>query len=233
MMRQSLASAARARVSFTRVTTTCVTLKKSKSGRGYGHSCFRVGPRYLVSLDRAQLYLTLSSVPMPKTIAAPFPHVQANSEPRAREHTRAAKPFERTERIDARVSALEARWEETVPTLATSVDISDIRSELRGVENRLIVWILGAAGTLLLSLLGIFFAGYNSLNTRIDSAVAELRTETRSSILELKDETRSSIAELRAELRETNARMEARFERMDAKFDALMAELRSQRSDSR
>jgi len=156
---------------------------------------------------------------MPKVISAPLPHTQAHAEPSAREPARAAKPFERTERIDARVSALEARWEETVPTLATIAD-------LRGVENRLIVWILGAAGTLLLSLFGIFFAGYNSLNTRIDSAVTELRTETRSSIAELKDETRSSIAELRAELRETNARM-------DAKFDALMAELRSQRSDSR
>jgi len=143
---------------------------------------------------------------MPKVIAAPFP--QAHAEPRARERTRAAKPFERTESVEERVSALEARWEATVPTLATIAD-------LRGVENRLIVWILGAAGTLLLSLLGIFFAGYNSLNARIDSAVAELRTETR-----------SSIAELRAEMREANARM-------DSRFDALMAELRSQRNDSR
>jgi len=156
---------------------------------------------------------------MPKAISAPLPHVQAHAEPSARERTRAAKPFSRTESADVRVAALEGRWEATVPTLATIAD-------LRGVENRLIVWILGAAGTLLLSLLGIFFAGYNSLNSRIDSAVAELRTETRSSIAELRTETRSSIAELRAEMRETNARM-------DAKLDALMAELRSQRSDSR
>jgi len=170
---------------------------------------------------------------MPKAISAPLPHAAAAARPSAREHTRAAKPFERAESAEVRVAALEGRWEATVPTLATIAD-------LRGVENRLIVWILGAAGTLLLSLLGIFFAGYNSLNTRIDSAVTELRAETRSSIAELKDETRSSIAELRAEIRETNARMEARFERMDAKFekmdakfDALMAELRSQRSDSR
>jgi len=153
---------------------------------------------------------------MPKAISAPLPHAAAaTARPSAREHTRTAKQAWQTEPVEARVSALEARWEATVPTLATIAD-------LRGVENRLIVWILGAAGTLLLSLLGIFFAGYNSLNTRIDSAVAELRTETR-----------ASIAELRAEIRETNARMEARFERMDAKFDALMAELRSQRNDSR
>jgi len=151
---------------------------------------------------------------MPKTIAAPFPHAQAHAEPRAREHTRTAKPFERTERIDARVSALEARWEATVPTLATIAD-------LRGVENRLIRWVLGAAAGLLLALLGIVSstnARFDSVNARIDSVAAELR----------------------AEIRETNARMEARFERMDAKFermdakfDALMAELRSQRSDSR
>jgi len=144
---------------------------------------------------------------MPKAIAAPLPHVQAHAEPNARERTRAAKPFERAESADARLAALEARWEVTVPTLATIAD-------LRGVENRLIRWVLGAAAGLLLALLGIVSntnARFDSVNARIDSVAAELR----------------------AEIRETNARMEARFERMDAKFDALMAELRSQRNDSR
>jgi len=156
---------------------------------------------------------------MPKTVAAasyPFAHAHAGASTRA--HSRAAKEPWSAQPIEARVSALEARWEETTPTLATRVDISDIRGELRGVENRLIKWVLGAAFGLLFAMLGIFFSGYTSVNARIDSVAAELR----------------------AEIRETNARMEARFEkvdakfeRMDAKFDALMAELRSQRNDAR
>jgi len=186
---------------------------------------------------------------MPKAISAPFPHAAA--QPSAREHARAAKQAWHAQPIESRVSALEARWEETVPTLATR---SDVRGELRGVENRLIIWILGAAFTLLFAVLGIFLSGYNSINerfdsvntqihsinarfdsvnARIDSAVTEIRTETKASIADLRDE-------LRTEIRETNARMDARFERMDArferldsKFDALMEELRSQRNDAR
>jgi len=156
---------------------------------------------------------------MPKAVAAaPLSPAHAHAGPRSREHSRAAKELWQAQPIEARVSALEARWEETVPTLATSRDLSELRAELQGSENRLIKWVLGAAFGLLFAILGIFFSGYTSVNARIDSVAAELR----------------------AEIRETNARMEARFERMeskfermDAKFDALMAELRSQRNDAR
>jgi len=161
---------------------------------------------------------------MPKAVAAPLPSAPYVG-PSPREHSRAAKELWQAQPIEARVSALEARWEETVPTLATSRDLSELRAELQGSENRLIKWVLGAAFGLLFAILGIFFSGYTSVNARIDSVAAELR----------------------AEIRETNARMEARFERieskferidakferMDAKFDALMAELRSQRNDAR
>jgi len=145
--------------------------------------------------------------------------------------------------MEVRVSALEARWDETVPTLATIAD-------LRGVENRLIKWVLGAAVGLLLALIGIMSttnSRFDQLNSRIDLVAAELRADTRAAIADLKDETRTSIADLRdttaelkAELRDTNARMEARFEKidtrfekMDMKFDALLEELRSQRSTAR
>jgi len=94
-----------------------------------------------------------------------------------------------------------------------------MHADLRGVENRLIIWILGAAFSLLFAVLGIFLSGYNTINERFDSVNARID---------------SVAAELRAEIRETNARMEARFERLDSKFDALMSELRSQRNnDSR
>jgi len=191
---------------------------------------------------------------MPKAATFPLPQVQAAASSRmARQEAWRAQP------IESRVSALEARWEETTPTLATSKDLSDLRTELQSsmgaLENRLIKWILGAAFGLLFAVLGIFFSGYNALIGRIDSAVTEfraenrgsitelrtenrasideLRVETRAAITNLKEDVRASIADLRAEIRETNARMEARFERMDAKFDALMIELRAQRSDRR
>jgi len=150
---------------------------------------------------------------MPQSLSAPLPHVHA--EPKAREHTRSDKQAWRAQPVESRVAALEARWEETVPTLATR---SDMRAELRGVENRLIIWILGAAFSLLFAVLGIFLSGYNTINERFDSVNARID---------------SVAAELRAEIRETNARMDARFERLDSKFDALMSELRSQRNDSR
>jgi len=161
---------------------------------------------------------------MPKTLVAPLPHAQATAPPRT------DKQAWRTFPMESRVLALEARWEETIPTLAKIAD-------LRGVENRLIKWVLGAAFGLLFAILGIFFSGYTSLNARLDSAVSDLRAENRSAIADLKEDTRAaiadlkedtrvSIAELRTEIRETNSRM-------DAKFDALMAELRSQRNDVR
>jgi len=190
---------------------------------------------------------------MPKTATIPLPQVHAAAAPRsARQEAWKAQP------IEARISALEARWEETTPTLATRKDLSDLRTELVGsmgsLENRLIKWILGAAFGLLFAVLGIFFSGYISLIGRIDSAVSELRTENRAAVSELRTENRAVITELKEELRATNARMDARFERMetrleridakfermdekferiDAKFDALMAELRAQRNDTR
>jgi len=178
---------------------------------------------------------------MPQSISAPLPHAVA--EPSAREHARAARQSWSAQPIESRVSALEARWEETVPTLATR---SDMHGELRAVENRLIIWILGAAFSLLFAVLGIFLAGYNTINERFDSVNARF-----DSVNERFDSVNARIdsvaAELRAEIRETNARMEARFEKMearfekmearferlDSKFDALMSELRSQRNDSR
>jgi len=181
-----------------------------------------------------------------------MPHIHA--EPSAREPQAERQAWRSAQSTESRVAALEARWEETVPTLATR---SDMRSELRGVENRLIIWILGAAFSLLFAVLGIFLSGYNSINerfdsvnvqihsvntridsvnARIDSAVAELRADSKASITELRNELRETNARMEARFEKIDARfekMEARFERLDAKFDALMSELRSQRNDSR
>jgi len=175
---------------------------------------------------------------MPQSISAPLPH--AHAEPSAREQTRADKQAWRAQPVEARVSALEARWEETVPTLATIAD-------LRGVENRLLKWGGSAAVGLLLALAGIVtstHSRFDQVHMRIDSAVAELRSETRNSIAELRTETRDSIAELRAEIRESREETRASIAelraeiretnaRIDARFDALMSELRSQRNEAR
>jgi len=178
---------------------------------------------------------------MAQTISAPLPHVPA--EPSAREHARAERQAWSAQSVESRVSVLEARWEETVPTLATSLGV---RAELRAVENRLIIWILGAAFSLLFAVLGIFLSGYNTINERFDSINSRFDS-VNTQIHSVNARIDSVAAELRTEIRETNARMdarfekmearfekmEARFERLDSKFDALMSELRSQRNDAR
>jgi len=147
---------------------------------------------------------------MPKTATAPAaPYFHAKP---AREQARA-----RTASIEERTAVLETRWEETVPTLATSRDISDLRGEMRNLENRLIKWGVGAG----IALLAVFAAVFIANTARMDALDAKLD---------------SRIDELKSDVRETNARMDrldARIDRLDAKldarFDAIMAELREQR----
>jgi len=103
--------------------------------------------------------------------------------------------------IDERVAVLETRWEETVPTLATSKDISDLRGEMRSLENRLLRWGVGA----LLTLLAVFAAVFIANTARMDALDAKL--DSRFDTL--------------------TARQDKLDAKIDSRFDALMAELRA------
>jgi len=121
-------------------------------------------------------------------------------QPPAREQARGY----RNASIEERTAILETRWEETVPTLATSKDISDLRGEMRNLENRLIKWVIGAA----IALVAVFVALLTANTQRIDAALAELKADSRS----------------------MNARIDRLDEKIDTRFDALMVELREQRA---
>jgi len=151
---------------------------------------------------------------MPKTATAAAPQILAQAARNAREQGHDARSHGgyRDTPVEERVAVLEARWEETVPTLATSKDISDLRGELKGemselrgemrnLENRLLRWGVGAV----LALLAVLAATFAANTARIDSLAARMEQNT-------------------ARL---DSRMDALDAKLDARFDALMAELRA------
>jgi len=105
--------------------------------------------------------------------------------------------------LEERVAVLETHS----PMLATK---ADVKAEVRGTENRLIMWIFGAALALLAAILPMISAN----TARIDALAA--RTDARIDKLEDKVEARFD-------------KLDARIDKLDAKFDALLAELRAQR----
>jgi len=147
---------------------------------------------------------------MPKTATAPSPYIHAQATGNAREQGRSAARSHsgyRDAPVEERVAVLETRWEATIPTLATSKDISDLRgemSELRGemrsLENRLLRWGVGSV----LALLAVLAATFAANTARIDSLAARMEQNT-------------------ARL---DARIDALDAKLDARFDAIMAELR-------
>jgi len=154
---------------------------------------------------------------MPKTATAPaLSPLPAHTARGAREQGRF-----RTASVEERTAALEARWEETVPTLATSKDIS-------ALENRLMKWVIGAGLALLAVFAAVFIANtarMDALDAKIDASVGKL--DTRIDRLDAKIDSRFDALAARQDA------LDAKFDRLDAKmdarFDAIMAELREQR----
>jgi len=145
---------------------------------------------------------------MAKTATAPTaPYFPAKP---AREPRR-----ERTASIEERTAVLETRWEETVPTLATSKDISDLRSEL-------IKWGVGAV----LALAAVFFGMLATNTARIDRLDSKIDARMDAAIAEIKADNRAT----NARIDKLDAKLDSRIDKLDAKFDVMMAELRSQRS---
>jgi len=162
---------------------------------------------------------------MAKTATAPLAHSLAQSVAHnAREQGRGSRSQGgfRTVSIEERTAALEARWEETVPTLATSRDISDLRGEMRNLENRLIKWGVGAG----IALLAVFAAVFIANTARMDALDAKLET----SVGKLDAKIETSVGKLDARIDRLDAKIDRLDEKIDSRFDAIMAELRELRS---
>jgi len=155
--------------------------------------------------------------------------------------------------MEERTAALEVRLEVLIPTLATKVEVIELRAEMRNLENRLIKWVVGTA----LALVAVFvtLSAYIATRTdnaieaqatrtdnaiaaqtqRMDNAIAAQTARTDSAIAAQALRTDNAISELKADIRAMNTRMDrldARIDRLDekidARFDALMAEIRAQ-----
>jgi len=146
-------------------------------------------------LVRSLLFSTFLGV-MTKTATVPSPHIYAQAVGSAREQGRRTRSHDGDSGapVEERVAVLEARWEETVPTLATSKDISDLRGEMRNLENRLLRWGVGAV----LALLAVLVATFTANTARIDSLAA--RQDARMDVLDAKLDARfdALMTELRA-----------------------------------
>jgi len=109
-----------------------------------------------------------------------------------------------------------------VPTLATSRDISDLRGEMRNLENRLIKWGVGAG----IALLAVFAAVFIANTARMDALDAKLE----SSVSRLDAKIDALAARQDARMDALDAKIDRLDAKLDARFDAIMAELREQRS---
>jgi len=156
----------------------------------------------------------------------------------------------RTASIEERTAALEARWEETVPTLATSKDISDLRGEMRNLENRLIKWGVGAGIALLAVFAAVFIANtarMDALDAKLETSIGKLDAKLETSVGKLDAKLEQSVSKLDARIDRLDEKIDSRFDallvrqnaldakfdrldaKLDARFDAIMTELREQR----
>jgi len=113
-----------------------------------------------------------------------------------------------------------------------SRDISDLRGEMRNLENRLIRWVVGAV----IALAAVFTGMLAANSARLDGAIAATSARLDAAIAATTTRLDSAIAanteridKLDAKIDALGARQDARMDRLDAKLDALMAELQSQR----
>jgi len=138
---------------------------------------------------------------------------------------------------------LETHRQTLTPTLATKADI-------KGAENRMIMWAVGAALALLAAGAGLLTAA----GSRTDAALSAAAARTDAALGAAAARTDAALADIRADMRTMNARsdrldekidtlaarqdarmdgLDAKIERLDekidARFDALIAELRAQR----
>jgi len=131
-------------------------------------------------------------------------------------HASASQPASRVVPLEERVAVLEAHRESLTPALATKADV-------RGAENRMILWILGAA----LALAGLSLTLLSASEGRLDKRMDGLDKR-----MDGLDKRIDGLDKRMDGLDKRMDGLEARIDRLDAKidsrFDALMAELRAQ-----
>jgi len=180
---------------------------------------------------------------MAQAATAPLPLTPVNGAHAAREQERDARPSNshRSASIEERTTALEIRWEVTIPTLATKTDVINL-------ENRLLRWGVGAAIGLAAVLTALFTHSATRMDnalaantahmdstlaahtTRIDNALAANTARMDNAIAELKAESQAMnarIDRLDSRMDRLDARIDRLDEKIDARFDALMAEIRA------
>jgi len=121
-----------------------------------------------------------------------------------------------------RVSPRQVPLEERVAVLETRSQFIAERADVKGAENRMILWILGAG----LALAGLSFAMFARLDSAMTANIARLDaaiTANTARIDKLDAKIDARFDALMADNRATNARID----RLDAKLDAIMAELRT------
>jgi len=73
--------------------------------------------------------------------------------------------------VETRLTVLEARWEDVIPTLATKADLErshgELRIELHKMDARIARWILTTIVALFVGLAGMFFAQQRNLDNAI------------------------------------------------------------------
>jgi len=165
---------------------------------------------------------------MAQAATAPLPLSPVHGAHDAREQERGTRPrnSNRHASIEERTTALEIRWEVTIPTLATKTDIINL-------ENRLLRWGIGAG----IALLGVFAAVFIANTTRMDALDAKLdaRFDALSARQDKLDAKIDAVAArqnvrmdaLDAKVDRLNGRIDRLDEKLDARFDALMAEIRA------
>ena len=79
--------------------------------------------------------------------------------------------------VEARLTALETKWETVVPTLATKGDVqsgfAEVRADVHKMDASIKTWMVGSMVGLFLGFGGLFFAMSNSLKPAAAPATAQ------------------------------------------------------------
>ncbi|KXU38240.1 hypothetical protein AXK11_00950 [Cephaloticoccus primus] len=172
-------------------------------------------------------------------------HALAQEKPARREQARAQEvPQQAAARetivqahsTEERVSVLEARWEETIPALATKTDLAELRTELAQVKSDLVKWALGIAASVLVAFIGLLFASHHSTNTRFDQVnvrIDQLQSETNARFDQLQSDTNGRFDQVNARIDQLQNETNARFDQMNARLDRLFELIASQQAASK
>jgi len=165
------------------------------------------------------------------SVAAVLPrklaHALAQDKPARREQARAQEiPQQAAARetvvqahsTEERVSVLEARWEETIPALATKADLAEVNTSM-------VRWVIGAGASVLVAFIGLTLASHHSTNARFDQVNVRID--------QLQSDTNARFDQVNARIDQLQNETNARFDQMNARLDRLFELIASQQAASR